>query len=330
MKYFGIIKKEDLKYLSINEIENYLAEINCYDTRFNQKFLEEIINSAKLKYFDELQDEIENKPCINLFNEFYEYLFDKYKEKVISNKYIFFINFEKETFGFEISKKREIALNYFNNFFENLNHLFFEIVGEIKSENDIVQTKIYSSKIFKLYMQQLKFKELIGTTENIINYLIGNADFYNDDFYNNTINIENVTNFELMIQILIELNQKYNFEPDQYFTKQFYNECKFEDNQHIFKILFGFEFTKHICNTTEGLNKATIESLYEVLRCQELIYDHKENFVEFVSYEYRLKISKIISYPYKKNWDHDDRVHFFNNELHKMKLKKTETTGFFE
>lgn len=328
MKYFGIIKREEIEGFSIEEIEYYLEENNCYDNRFNKNVIEKIFNSVKFDDFDSLQNEVEFKPKIDLINEFYYFIYSNYKNKVISEKYKFFLTLEESFFGYKEDEKRKIALHNFDNIYENLNIEIINIIGEIKSEDNIILTEIYSSKIFKLYMYQLEFKQRITTTKNLINYLIGNTEFYAENFYEENNDIKNAVYFEMVTQTLVELNHKYKFQEDKYFTNQFHNECKYSDNKHIFKDLFGYEFTKHIVDTTEVLSKAEIESLYEVLKCQDLVYKRtKEKFQEFVYYEYQLKISKIISHPYKANWDHDARVLFINTEYHAMKVKKSKPIG---
>lgn len=332
MRYFGIINKEEIEEYSIGSTEIYLAEKNCYNKCLSEEVLEKIIIQTNFdkSYSKEIEVEFEYKPDIKLLNEFYSLIFKIYKYKFINLKYNYFLNFEKETFGFEDSEKRLCALKDFNEIFNSVNPDVIEFIGEKKLENGTLQTEIYSNKMYKLYMYQLRLKQVVGTTTNMINFLTGNKDFYDDIFYADCIDIQKVANLGVILEILIELNNRYNFEDDKYFTGKFARECKFQDYEHVFKSLLGYEFTNEIFNTNDTINKATVESLYEVLTSQDLIYDHKENFIEFVFFEYKLKMSKIISYSYKENWDHDVRVLFFNMELQKMKLKNQESTGIFD
>ncbi len=332
MSYFGIIKKEEIEGLTKDELEEYLEQNNCYDTIFSNKILEKIINSISFDEsdFDEMLQETVFQPKIDLINEFYFFIYNHYKEKIINNKYNFFLELEEKCFGLIELEKRKIALSHFNSIYKNLEINLIDIIGEVKTENEYIHTELLTDKIFKIYMNQLSFKKNICTNENIINFLIGNIEFYNNDFYDENIEIKNTVYFEMIVQILIELNHKNNFHEDKYFNNNFYNECKFEDNKEIFTKVFGYEFTKYIVQTSTSLNKAEIESLYEVLISQDLVHKRtKEKFQEFVYYEFKLKISKIITHQYKANWEHDARVLFMNTEYHKMKLKKNNPTGFF-
>lgn len=332
MSYLGIIKKEEIEGLTTDQLEDYLEQNNCYDNVFSNKILEKIVNSIPLdeNNFDEMLHETIFQPKIDLMNEFYFFIYNHYKEKIINLKFNFFLELEEKCFGIIELEKRKIALSVFNNIYENLEIKFIDIIGEVNTEYEYKHTQLLTDKIFKIYMYQLSFKKSICTTENMINFLTGNIEFYEDDFYNDNIEIINAVYFEMIVQILIVLNNKNNFHEDKYFNNIFYNECKFEDNKEIFTEVFGYEFTKYIVQTSTSLNKAEIESLYEVLTSQNLVHKRtKEKFQEFVYYEFKLKISKIITHPYKANWEHDARVLFMNTEYHKMKLKKSNSTGFF-
>lgn len=220
MSYFGIIKKEEIDGFSIEEIDNYLAENNCYDTRFSNKILENIINSISFNnnVFQSLQDEIEFKPKIDLVKEFYFFIFNIYKKKVFSHKYKFFLELEENFYGFEEFKKRKIALSHFNDIFEKLDIEIINIIGEIKSEDGIIQTEIYSSKIFKLYMYQLQFKQSICSTKNLINYLIGNQEFYTEKFYEENNEIKNTVYFGLIANLMGRKYMESDIDGFIYFT----------------------------------------------------------------------------------------------------------------
>jgi hypothetical protein len=331
MTYYNIINEVDVKDLTIEEIEIYLTEQNLYQNVLNPKFYQDFVtnqtNENKIVMDSEyIQENSILVPISNLLDEYYEFLIDNENSKINKKKHQLQLHFHKKIFGLTNDEKRKIALAEFNHLHRELNIIMIDLVDEEILDNGIKKTRINTGKIFELYLFQSKIKAHAGYTYDVNNFLIGNKEYFNEEFYKNP-DIIQIINFEISIQILIDLNSTYNFEEDLFFTKIFYYEGKFEDYIHVFRSITAYKFTDKIIKSLTEVNRSNIESLYETLQSNELIKKHKENFMEFVLDEYGIKITKISTYKFKENFKHDERVVEFNLIFHEMSKIDYKNTG---
>lgn len=327
MNYFGILDKEEIRDLSIDEIEEVLLEKEIYTLIFTQESMEKLLESDFKLDFDRIKTM--PSPPLELINEFHEFIFKTYKKDVIGIKYEYFSKFNEDFFGLEFSELKKISLIDFNEIYENLRINQITIVDERTTENGIAHTHT-TGKLFKLYNFQHQYKTLNASTKNIVNYLTADLSFYNKEFYEQNIEIRFGVHLEVMKQILVEINDKYNFEEDIYFSKKVSDIFKLKDYDHIFKNLKSYQFTnKTICDFKK-LKRSYIESLYEVLLKFDLIEDHKENFIAFIKSEYKFILPKITTFSPKQNIQNDKRVLFLTQKWENYDVQKTNLDMFMD
>ena len=262
------------------------------------------------------------EPSKELVDDFYSFIIDLFKYEIMEERLLFFKLFNDEIYGLDYSEQKKIALNHFNKIYsENYKDVitFFE---EKISENGITHTK--SQGRFKMLNGQLNaFKSNLINEIQANEYLTGNKDFFNPkNLSSKFASINDTIIFETWLQILIELNDRYNFEEDLYFTQIRFDKEKFKKYNHIFKTLESYQFTNNKVKSFVADQKAHIESLYKVLIDEKLIIEHKENFMKFLKEEYDLTISKIISYDDSTNYKHDERVALFKLEWSNLTAEK--------
>lgn len=308
MKYFGILKEKDLTGFSIVEIENYLLEIEAYENNFT----DETIQKMFIRDFELEFDEIDTtyRPTLSLINEFIEFLFEKYQLTIFLDKY--FIDFNNEIYGLELIEQKKIALNEFNNWYDKLNIETPDIINKSKSVNGIEKT-LSEGKLYKVYLDLLKLKSQITITENILPFLIGDSDFYDYDFLKKE-SITETLNFNSISKILSQLNDRFCFEKDKYFTGYFSDSFIYEEYKNIFNSVEICHFTNQYLRSIEDLLPSHIYALYEFLNEHNMIKKSETKFIEFVFKEYKLRLSKIHNYNNKKeNLKHNDKKEYIEN-----------------
>jgi hypothetical protein len=325
MSYFGIIKMEEVVGLSVEETKYLLLEKEIYLNAFTLDTLEKIIEGDHELDFKEMKTE--PLPPPELVDEFNEFIFQTYRENVISSKFNYFSMFNEDFYGLEYSDSRKIALSDFNEIYKNLNITHITLVDERVSKNGTNETHT-TGKIFKLYFFQQEIKKSMATTENLINYLIGNLEFYSQEFYEETFEIQDGVHLESIKQILVEINDKYNFEEDLYYSKKVREAFKFRDYDYIFKTLKAYQFTNRMISNFKTIKRTYIESIYQVLLEFDLIEDHKENFIAFIKDEYRFILPKITTFAPKQNIQNDKRVMLLTQEWENNDVQKTNLDMF--
>lgn len=321
MKHFGCLKDVELNKLNEREIADFLLKEGLFEMKIEAK-------GDPLSIKDGIMDFIASpdhrivEPTKILVDEFYSFIMnDVFKYTILSEKLEFLTFFNNQIFGLEFIEQKKIALDHFNRIY-NDNHINVITPFETKiSETGIKHTYTYG-KLQLLSYQLDGFKRNLVNKITLNNYLNGNKDFFTKENLLENYDIVDEVQFEIWVQILVELNDRFKFEEDLFFTKIKVEKDRYDRCTHIFKSFESFQFTSRKIEKFYDNKKANIESLYQVLVEHELIKDHKENFIEFLKNEFDIPISKIISYDEKDNYAHDDRVKLFTQEWLNLTSKK--------
>ncbi|MCD8518933.1 MAG: hypothetical protein LRY32_05060, partial [Flavobacterium sp.] len=161
MRYFGILKEEEIAKLPEEDIIYYLAEKGIYDEdlieieSLDEKELEqqfgnnpEIIEKIK---FHNL--ELEINPSVKLLEEVNKFLSNKYRHKVVQKKIDILEQFEETVYGLEFQEEKKIGLELFNNLYSGLNFESNEKSFEFKlkdKKNIYIPTKLFKLHRFRL------------------------------------------------------------------------------------------------------------------------------------------------------------------------------------
>lgn len=305
MRFIGILNQEKFRNSSDNEIIESLIDKNIFF---------ETISLFQFQLIDNLEKSNDTKTVIipnqHLVKQFWNFIQKKYKDEFTNIKNKYFVSFEESCYGLNYEQKRNIALEDFNNIYNNLEIQIPYYIESIENlHKNFSETKIHT-KLFKVYHLISYLKSEITGFKEVKEYLRDNLSYYDDEFLKKNKEFENLLHLITVSEILVEINQRFNFEEDIYFNNEFTIKIKYEDEhiKKVFKSIEGFSFANSLIESIDKDVKANIESLYEVLRSQNLIIDNKRKFMHFLQEEYFITISKIISYDFKQNYQHDKRV----------------------
>jgi AraC-like DNA-binding protein len=308
MKYFGIFDPKTIE-LSDIEIETLMLEKGL--------LVKKMIGIATSIENNVLNITVPNTihiiPSKELINEFYKFIIDLYQSEILEIKLPFFKIFNDEIYGLEYKEQKEIALNYFKEIYNNIYKDVITIFNERINNDGIIHTQNVN-KLKMLYYQLEGFKINLSETRSSLCYLIGDKKTYIDtNFVENEI-VSEVLEFEAWKQIIVELNSRYGFEDDYYFSNKFKDDVNFQKYNEIFKTLKSYQFTNTKIKSFKDDEKAKSVSLYQTLINLELITENKEKFKRFMKAEYNFFPSEIVTYEKNKNRTHDERVTQFTND----------------
>ena len=321
MKHFGCLKDVVFDKSNETEISDFLIKEGIFEMIIEATGDPLTIKDGIMDFIFSPEHRIV-EPKKALVDEFYSFIMnDVFKYTILENKLEFFSSFNNQIFGLEFLEQKKIALDHFNRIY-NDNHINVITPFETKiSETGIKHTYTYG-KLQLLSYQLDGFKRNLVNKITLNNYLNGNKDFFTKENLLEKYDIEDEIQFEIWVQILVELNDRFKFEEDLYFTKIRNEKDRYNRYTHIFKSFESLQFTSRKIEKFKDNKKANIESLYQVLVNHDLIKDHKENFISFLKNEFDIVISKIISYNENENYTHDDRVKLFTQEWHNLASKK--------
>lgn len=317
MKYFACLEPDFFVDLHEKNLAKLLVDKNLFEERVREKATVKngTIDSATIKTY------IAITPTQDLKNEFYNYILAIHNTTINEIKNKFYDDFNEEIYGLELNNQRTIALKHFKEIYKDISLKNINLSHHITSDNGIEQTYNFE-KIKMLYGQQRAHKNSLALTDTLEHYLTGNKTFFeNTNLVEQYQIIEDLLLFEVWRSVLIELNDRFGFENDYYFTNTKNDRNKFKEYNHIFKSLESYQFTDRKIKSFEKDKKAHIESLYQVLTEQKIIKFHKENFMLFLKTEYEIHITKIISYEEKANYVNDERVTLFTQEWEALTSK---------
>ena len=260
-KYFGIIPSELYENNKLEDIITYLSGIEvCQRTTVESGTVE----LKKTNTLGEISARRSNYRVYesvrfrsDLVNKFYNFLLSHYKsglgDYIVTNLELY-----EKTFGMTHDESKKIALNYFGDNYNKISiHPSFKYKFD-ENRNTIPATKFESLK--------RKRESLINTLGNDINliipYLGSDIDFFDRILFENNKTIKEIFQFENSLKILIEINNKYNFEVDNIFTPPAKSKIIFEEYSSLFHSLKQLEFIEQKLKDLENQNYAYVVSLF--------------------------------------------------------------------
>jgi AraC-like DNA-binding protein len=316
MKYFGIFDPKILE-LSDIEIENLMLEKELLVKNLVGAAINIENNVLKMT----VPETVHISPSKELIDEYYKFIIDLYQSEVLEIKLPFFKIFNDEIYGLELKEQKEKALKYYKEIFNTIYKDVITIYDKKVSDDGIIHTHTFN-KLKMLYYQLEANKSNLSDTRTSLYYLIGDRKSYIDgNFVENEL-VSEVLKFEAWKQIVVELNSRFGFEDDYYFTSKFQNDVNFLKYKKIFKRLESYQFTNTKIKNFVDDEKAKSVSLYQALIDLDLITDNKEEFKRFMKTEYDFSPSEIVTYEKKINRTHDKRVTQFKDDWQKFDVQK--------
>lgn len=261
-QYYSVLPKKLYKTNNLDLIIEHLIENNIcnkftshqYSGNFEKTaVLGEYYSKSKVsKIYDSI---IYNKEIIK---EFYNFLLTHYKAG-LGQHIPFNLKIYQDTFGLNYTESKKIALEYFDIYYNEIPiNPSFKLKFD-KYRNIIPATKFESLSRYKdcLYLN------LEDKTDLIIPYLAGDNDYYNRDKFENNSMIKEIFEFENSLKILLELNNKYQFEEDNIFTPPPISKIIYEEYSNQFHSLKQVEFIENQITSIEKVDRAFIVSLFD-------------------------------------------------------------------
>lgn len=321
MKNFGCLQGINLEELDYKDLVDLMLKKGFFELKnIAEGNSQNIINGTLTLTYD--PNEIVAEPSKELVDEFYSFLTKEvFKYYILEHKLEFFNKFNTEIFGLDFSEQKKIALQYFNTIY---NENYIETIQQFNqsvSENGISHT-YNCGKLEMLFNQLSGFKYNLFILIKVNNYLEGNRSFFTPENLLANFDIIKELQFEISVQILVELNDRFYFEEDISFTKIKEDKIKFEKYKHIFETLESYQFTNTKIKSFKEDEKAKSVSLYQVLIDKNLIIENKDGFKRFMKSEYGFFPAEIITYEKDINRTHDKRVIQFTADWEKFEVKK--------
>jgi hypothetical protein len=317
MKYFGIFNPDTLE-LSDLEIENLMLE---------KGLLEKIVttNPGVIKEgalnFTITDNIIEIVPTKEHNDEYYDFIIDLYNLEIKAIKLPILSKFNDAIFGLEQNEQKVIALQCFKKIYNTIYKEVLTIQEEKMNDDGVFHTHNYN-KLKMLYFQWQANKNNLASTRTSLHYLVGDKNTYiESNFIENEI-VQEVLFFEAQKQVLVELNSRFGFEDDYYFTNKLQDNISYKKYDFIFKSLKAYQFTNAKIRSFKYDEKAYSVSLYQVLLNHDLIVSKKSKFKEFMNSEYGFFPAEILTYEEKINRAHDERVKQFSEDWIAFSSKK--------
>jgi hypothetical protein len=316
LKDFPLSANDDLLY--------YLVEKGIYEIQFDEiepiedtelelQFSNNPETIEKIEFYN-MDNEI--SPPIKLIEEVNKFLLNKYRNKVVQKKIDILEQFEETVYGLEFHEEKKIGLELFNNLYSSFNIKIDEKPFEYQYNE---RTILYlPTKLFKLYRFRLGYLIEKTTLEIILPYLTGQNHKFDDNFYNQYKEIEQLITFELNIEIIRMLNSRFEFEKDIYFNNFFNYSMKEICFNNIFRE-YAYVFSMIMLENLDEINRSNIESLYDFLENNDLYIGKKEDFMQVINLEFGTKITKIKKYEKLENRTHDERVKMLKIEWENFK-----------
>jgi hypothetical protein len=312
-QYFGILNNDIVNDFSVQGQFDFMIE--------NELFYVS-------RHYSIEKTEIENpktdlKPTQTVINAFYDYLKRLFSREIDQSFLHFFNDFNESIYGLDKAAQRKIALGHFNERYKKIKVLEASFVKREKDDNGIEQVKNMNRFDF-LKGRQNGQKQQLATTENTLQFLNGNATYFESKQFKNNTTTKQFIEFEANLKILISLNGQHKFEEDFHFTDLAKLKNLFEKYGDIFK---SFEVFIYIHKKIHGFTEAkmaNITSLFDAVVEMKLVHNSKTNFLNYVNMEHQMELTKLKFYEPEQNRQHDQRVQQFRIELQAYSTEKEE------
>jgi hypothetical protein len=317
MEYFGCLNEEMFSAKSTKEQDEILLSSELFEsgTSFSGDFIGKtlVLDASGIKEYI--------SPSKSLLNDCYEFILVRYKEYIENPFFTFFMEFEKEIYGLESIKQKRIALQHFNERYTDLKMKADNFARINKSDSGIktVQNFARTKQLFYARIQHMKE---VCDKELVLQYLYGNLSFFDYELMNNHDGVNEAIFFESQLKILISLNDRYEFEVDEYFTESGILLKLFSQYDDIFIEFPVFRYVHKKIKSIKSNEKAEIESLFVALIEKGKILIRKPSkFNKYLQNEFGITAIRLRDYSSNPSDAHENRVKVFKRDLEGLETK---------
>ncbi|MDD2674913.1 MAG: hypothetical protein PHF81_08530 [Flavobacterium sp.] len=249
-----------------------------------------------------------------LLHEVYNHICDLYISQAESIKLDFFDNFHDIIYGMDFKEMKEVAIMEFKKIYQtvNLSNPAKSFIARTANNEKFIYTTTY---LHELSREKQYIMHNINTY-SILPYLYGDITLQNEYPYYNEELINKITSFQIKVDILLELNNRFKFETDIYFNNMFY--YKFEALKHldIFINSNAYVFTMLMIKNFNEINRSNLESLFAFLKNYHLYIGKTDSkFLNLVNITFYEKVKDLKNHdPEEKNTPHATRVEQLEKE----------------
>ena len=299
-----------------NDIEYLLEEKGIFkkiisDEKIRERILELKIPDEEINY-DVFDTELDI-PYL-LLQEIYDHICDLYLSRAEYVKLDFFDNFQDIIYGMDFKEMKEVAIMEFKKIYQtvNLSNPTKSFIARTANNEKFIYTPTY---LYELSREKQNIMHSINTY-SILPYLYGDISLQNEYPYYNEELINKIISFQIKVDILLELNNRFKFETDIYFNNMFY--YKFEALKHldIFLSTNAYVFTMLTIKNFDEINRSNLESLFAFLKnCNLYIGKTDSKFLNLVNITFYEQVKDLKNHDLKeKNTPHATRVEQLEKE----------------
>lgn len=252
------------------DIEYLLEEKGIFkkiisDEKIRERIKEQNIPDTEIDY-EVFDTHLEIPPI--LLDEIYDHICNLYLSKLKYIKLDFFDNFQDKIYGRDFKEIKEIALIEFKKIYQSvdLSNPVKSFIGRTAKKEKFIYTPTY---LHELSREKQYIIHNINTY-SILPYLYGDIDLQNEYPYYNEELINEIISFQIKIDILLELNNRFKFEIDIYFNNMFYYGLEALNHLDIFLNTNAYVFTMVTIKNFDEINRSNIESLFSFLKNNNL------------------------------------------------------------
>ncbi|WP_343021987.1 hypothetical protein [Flavobacterium sp. PL12] len=298
------------------DFEYLLAEKGIFkkiisDEKIRERLIELNIPESEIDY--EIHDTHLDIPSI-LLHEIYEHICDLYISKSEHLKLDFFDNFQDIIYGMDFTEMKKIALMEFKKIYQtvNLTNPTKSFIVKTAQNEKFVYTPTY---LHKLAIEKQSIINKINTY-SLLPYLYGDISLQNEYPYYNEDLINDIISFQIKVDILLELNNRFNFEIDIYFNNMFEYSLKAHTQLDNFKSITAYVFTMVTIKKFDEINRSNLESLFSFLKINKLYIGKTDSkFLNLVNMTFYEQVKDLKNHdPQEENTLHAKRVTNLENE----------------
>lgn len=303
------IRESEIKYLLL-EKEIFEIDYSCENLNISDYCKPEEFQNLT---FEDFEEDISVPFLLSV--KTYNTIWELFKHSVIDIKLNFFRDFTKITYGLSYEDQKKLALLEFYKIYESID--ITEIQKPFEIDNIGKKTTFTPSHLFNLYRHR---QSIINKFKNHIYlpYLYGDLELYKLSDYQNPDKFQELLSFQIKLEILLELNNEFNFEVDIYFNNIFYYRLKSIAYCVLFKDTEPLAFCLQKLFYNEKIKTTEIESIYSFLNGRFFI-GKKTDFLNIINENFNTDFNKIRDYD--TNLYHNSRVENIELEWEKFQKK---------